>query len=74
MYIDTIFSKIKSKRGNTCAQVFATTEGWTHAYLMQKKLQAHEALSLLLQQEGVPNMMVMDGSKEQVLGLFCHKC
>jgi hypothetical protein len=36
--------------------------------------QAHKALWLLLQQEGVPNTMVMDGSKEKVLGLFQHKC
>jgi hypothetical protein len=74
MYTDMMFSKIKSKHGNTCAQVFATAEGWTRAYPMQKKLQAHEAPSLLLQWEGVPNMMVMNGSKEQILSFFCHKC
>jgi hypothetical protein len=74
MYRDTMFSKVKSKRGNTCAQVFATAEGWTRAYPMQKKLQAQKALWLLLQWEGVPNTMVMDGLKEQVLGLFCHQC
>jgi hypothetical protein len=41
---------------------------------MQKKSQAHKALSLLLKREGAPNTMVMDGSKEQVLNLFHHKC
>ena len=57
-----------------CAQVFATAEGWTRAYPMQSKSQAHEALSMLHQQVGVPNVMIMDGSKEQILGQFWHKC
>jgi hypothetical protein len=29
---------------------------------------------LLHQQEGIPNVVVMDGSKEQLFGKFCHKC
>jgi hypothetical protein len=29
---------------------------------------------LLHQQEGVPKIMVMGGSKEQLLGKFHHKC
>lgn len=74
MFTDTMFSKIKSKRGNTCAQVFATADGWTRAYPMRKKSQAHEALSLLFQREGVPNVMIMDGAKEQIMGQFRHKC
>ena len=41
---------------------------------MKKKSEAHDALSLLFQQEGVPNVMVMDGALEQVQGEFCHKC
>ena len=74
MFTNTMFSKVKSKCGNTCAQVFSTAEGWTRVYPMKKKSEAHEALSLLHQREGVPNVMVMDGSKEQLLGKFCHKC
>jgi hypothetical protein len=72
MFTNTMFSKVKSKRGNTCAQVFLTAEGWAHVYPMKKKSKAHEALSLLHQREGVPNVMVMDASKEQHLGKFCH--
>jgi hypothetical protein len=41
---------------------------------MAKKLQAHDGLSLLLQQEGAPNTMIMDGAKEQVMGTFQRKC
>jgi hypothetical protein len=74
MFTNTMFSKVKSKCGNTCAQVFSTTKGWTHVYPMNKKSEAHEALLVLHQREGVPNIMVRDSSKEQLLGMFCHKC
>ena len=41
---------------------------------MSKKLQALEALSLLLQREGAPNTMIMDGAKkEQIMGMFRRK-
>ena len=74
MFTDTMISKTLSRRGNKCAQIFATADGWTRAYPMERKSQAHEALSLLHQREGVPNIMIMDGSKEQTLGQFCKKC
>jgi hypothetical protein len=41
---------------------------------MAKKSQAHEGLSFLLQREGAPNTMIMDGAKEQVKGMFRRKC
>ena len=47
--------------------------GWAHAHPMQLKSQAHEALSLLHQQEGEPNAVAMDGTKEQASGTFRHK-
>ena len=40
---------------------------------MKTKGQVHEALSLLFGQEGVPNKMIMDGSKEQTMHEFQHK-
>jgi hypothetical protein len=40
---------------------------------MAKKSQAHEGLSLLFQREGVPNTLIMDGAKEQVMGEFRKK-
>jgi hypothetical protein len=33
---------------------------------MASKSQVHETLSLFHQREGIPNVMVMDGSKEQL--------
>ena len=40
---------------------------------MQKKSDAHKALFFLAQHEGVPPMIIMDGSKEQTLGNFKKK-
>ena len=40
---------------------------------MAKKGDAHEALSLLFQRDGVPPKMIVDGSKEQTLGDFKRK-
>jgi hypothetical protein len=35
---------------------------------MRLEIEAHEALSLLFHRDGVPNVMVMDGTKAQVEG------
>jgi hypothetical protein len=40
---------------------------------MRKESEAHEALSLLFHRDGIPNVMVMDGSKAQVEGEFRSK-
>ena len=39
---------------------------------MEKKSDAHETLSLLFAQEGVPRTLVMDGVREQGMGEFRH--
>ena len=41
---------------------------------MKRKLEAHETLLLLFARDGVPNVMVMDGACEQVMGEFRRKC
>jgi hypothetical protein len=74
LFTDTLFSKQPSLQGNKCAQVFSTDNGWVRAYPLKKKSEAHDALSLLFQREGVPNAMVMDGALEQVQGEFRRKC
>ena len=73
-FTDTLFANTTSRRNNKCAQIFATPDGWSRAFPMSKKSQAHEALSLLLQREGAPNTMIMDGAREQVMGQFRRKC
>ena len=73
MFTDTLESRVLSwHRCNQYAQVFATKFGWVHAFPMKRKSDAHEGLSLLAQQDGIPPLLVMDGSKEQTLGMF-HK-
>ena len=74
LFTDTMFYTVKSKRGNNCAQIFSHPSGWCRAFPCVKKSQAHEVLSPLFKRDGVPNDMVMDGSKEQTLGEFKRKC
>lgn len=73
-FTDTLIANTVSRRNNKYAQIFATPDGWCRAYPMPKKSMAHEGLSLLFQREGVPNKMVMDGAREQTMGLFRKKC
>ena len=74
MFTDTMFVNSVSQQGNKCAKVCSTSNGWVRAYPMKKKLEAHDALSLLFQREGVPNTMIMDGALEQLKGKFHKKC
>ncbi len=56
-----------------CIQVLASDFGWVCVYPMKTKGKVHEALSLMIQQEGIPPSVVMDGLNEQTLGKFCWK-
>ncbi len=73
MFTDTMFSHIASQRKNKCAQVFCDPSGWARLYPMKNKSDAHEALSLLFSDVGVPHTMISDGAKEQQLGAFRRK-
>jgi hypothetical protein len=53
--------------------VFFTADGWTRSFPMEKENDAHEALSLIFHQDGVPGVMVMDGAKAQIQGDFRRK-
>ena len=70
LFTNTLESGIVSHRGNNYAEVFVHRNTWRKAYPMKTKAQVHEALSLLFAQEGIPNKMIMDGSKEQTIGEF----
>ena len=74
MFADTLISGTVSKRGNKYAEIFATDFGWARAYPMKRKGEAHEALSLLFQRTGVPDNLIVDGSKDQVQGDFKKTC
>jgi hypothetical protein len=63
----------KSRHGNTVVQVLCTANGWTRAFPMANEKNAHDALSLLFQKYGVPNVMVLDGANAQVESDFRRK-
>ncbi len=73
MFTDTLVVGTRSNWGNKYSQVFAAPFGWTRAFLMRRKGNAREALSLLFHHDGVLPAMVIDGSKEQMLGDFRWK-
>jgi hypothetical protein len=73
MFTDTIYSTIISRQQNKAAQIFCTDFCFVRAFPMKKESEAHEALSLLFHRYGVPNVMVMDGSKAQTEGKFRRK-
>ncbi len=73
IFMDTMFASTLSRHGNKCAQIFSSDFGWSPAYPMKTKGEAHEALFLMFQHEGVPPLIVMDGLKEQTFGNFHQK-
>jgi hypothetical protein len=69
MYTDGLDAKtVPSLRGNKHAQIYATRFGWFRAHPMKAKSETHETVSVLFARDGVPNVMVMDGAKEQTKG------
>lgn len=65
-YTDTLFSKVKSITGNTCAQLFTDGEGFVFVYPMRSKSLAGEALNIATRDVGIPNVIIRDGASEQV--------
>lgn len=74
VFTDTLIAGTTSRRGNKYAQVYGTSFGWSRAYPMKNKGDSHETLSVFLKKEGVPPDLIVDGSKEQTLGVFKEKC
>jgi hypothetical protein len=72
-FTDTLVAGTTSRQGNKYAQAYCTSFGWMRAHPMKRKGDAHETLSLLFHRDGVPPVMIMDGSKEQTLGDFSRK-
>jgi len=65
-YTDTLFSKVKSIRGNKGAQVFTNGKGFDCIYPHVSKSCAGEGLTRFIQDVGVPQTLVMDGAMEQI--------
>ena len=68
MYSDTLFATTVFRRGNRCAHILATNFGWLCLFPLKLKCEAHEALSLLFQQDWVPPAVICDIAKEMILG------
>ncbi len=64
-YTDTMFSKTKSLKGYTCCQIFTDSKGFIWAEPMKTKGDAGNALRKFIQDVGIPNKLIYDGSKEQ---------
>ena len=67
---DTLFARTKSKRDNKYAKVFVIKFGWSRAFPMDKEGDAHDALSLLFQRDGVPPKIIVYGPKEHTMVIF----
>jgi Reverse transcriptase (RNA-dependent DNA polymerase) len=68
MYTDTMFKEKASARGNTCVQLFVTSEGFVAGQPMKSKADAHEVLDYVCRTYGVPQLLVSDNAKEETLG------
>ena len=65
VYSDTLFSGVKSLKGNSCAQVFAA-EDFVRMFPLKSKAQAGDALQAFIESVGIPSVLIVDGSYEQV--------
>jgi hypothetical protein len=64
--MDMLIGHIKSKDGNTCAQVFVNNkEYFAVLYPMELKGKAEDAHKVLCAEFGVLEWLIFDGSKEQ---------
>ena len=68
-----MFASTVSWRGNRCAQVYVTDFGWTTAFPMAFRSEAHETLSLLFARDGVLPACTCNNAKEMVQGKFHQK-
>ena len=64
-YSDTLFSKVKSIQGNTCAQVY-TNGCFTSVYPMASKSRIGQSLTDFSDDIGIPDTLTTDGAPEAV--------
>ena len=73
VFSDTMFASAVSRRGNGCAQVYATDFGWARAFPMASRSETHETLSLLFARDGVLPACICDNAKDVIQGNFHQK-
>ena len=64
-YTDTLFSKVKSLQGNTCAQVY-TNGCFTTVHPMTSKSRVGDTLTEFSDDTGIPDTLTSDGAPEMV--------
>ena len=64
-YSDTLFSKVKSLQGHTCAQIF-NSKSFVKIVPMKSEKEAGRSLKTFNEDVGVPNHITVDGAKAQV--------
>ena len=67
VYMDTMFSKVKSQQGNMCGQLFLTDFNFVHFFGLTSKANAHLALSDFFEHFGVPCHLHSDNVKELMM-------
>ena len=68
VFLDTMFASAVFRRGNKCAQVYATDFGWARTQWHPEV--KHETLSLLFTWDIVPPACIWDNAKEIIQGKF----
>ena len=68
VYADTMFSSTALVRGNTCAEIFVTTERLVNGNVTKTKGKAYLALEKFCKEDGIPNLLVTDRAKEEMHG------
>ena len=63
-----MFASSVSRRGNRCAQTYATDFGWAIVFPIASKSEAHETLSSLFARDEVPQDFIYDNKKEMIQG------
>jgi hypothetical protein len=70
VYSDTWFARVKSLRGNTCAQVYGTDFRFVKAVTMESKKDAYYSLEEFFRLCGIPAALIPDNAKELTQGNF----
>jgi hypothetical protein len=63
-YSDTLFPRVTSLHGNTCAQLFCTSYGYAKVYPMKLKSEAGSKLNELCSNVGIPPRIFTDNAGE----------
>ena len=72
-FSDTLIAGSVSKCGKKYAQMYRAYFSWERDFPMSKTGYTHETLPLLFKRDGVPPEIIVDRSKEHILGKFNNK-